>query len=167
MQKRCEQNKGIEYLNKNALWIIMDPWYPTPYEKDIKECSFIEEHNQKTLDKIIDYLPKVKYKCISCPKFITENNKTKEVFPHKKVNNFLNLNNNLDKLNLVMNKIQLNDIVYCGFHYGQCILHKPDGAINTSKNFSTWVKKDLCCLFPNKFSWEEADNITSKYSIII
>lgn len=162
-----EKNKSMEYLNKNALWVIMDPWYPTPYENDLKVFPFIEEHNQKTLDKIIDYLPKVKYKCISCPKFITENNKTKEVFPHKKVNNFLNLTNNYSNLEFVMNKLKLNNIVYCGFHYGKCILHKPDGVINASKKFTTWVKKDLCCSSPEKLSWEKDDFNTLKYSTII
>jgi hypothetical protein len=158
-----------DFLRNNALWVIMDPWHPTPYEQDLIKCPYIEDHNQKTLDKIIDYFSfsKVKYRCISCPEFIIEHNNCKKVFSHKKINHLFNLKNNYSNLELVMNKLNLNNIVYCGFHYGQCILHKPDGAINASKKFTTWVKKDLCCLFPEELSWEQADFNTLKYSTII
>ena len=29
-----KKHKNISYLRENALWIIMDPWYPTPFEND-------------------------------------------------------------------------------------------------------------------------------------
>jgi hypothetical protein len=162
------ENFEVEnYLKENALWIIMDPWYPTPYDSDLIKCPYIEEHNEKTLYKIIDYLPQVKHYCISCPEFIIENNQFKKIFPHSKLSHLENLKNNYYNLESVMNKLKLNDIVYCGFHYGQCILFKPDGAINTSKNFKVWIKRDLCCLFPEELSWEQADLNTSKYATII
>ena len=84
-----------------------------------------------------------------------------------KINDLFNLKNNCDNLEFMMNKLKLNNIVYCGFHYGQCILHKPDGAINASKKFTTWAKRDLCSLFPEELSWEQSDFTTSKYCTII
>jgi hypothetical protein len=155
------------FFKNNALWVIMDPWHPTPYEQDLIQCPYIEDHNQKTLDRIIEYLTKVTYKCISCPDVIVDNNLHKKVFPHKKVSHLFNLKNNCDNLEFMMNKLKLNNIVYCGFHYGQCILHKPDGAINASKKFTTWAKRDLCSLFPEELSWEQSDFTTSKYCTII
>ena len=156
--------KTEEYLKKNALWIIMDPWYPTPYKHDLDRCPHIDDLNKIVLDKIIDYLSEVKHKCISCEEYSTDG---KKIHVHNEVSHLFDLKNNYSTLEFMMNVHQLRNIVYCGFHYGQCILNKPDGAINTSKKFTTWVKKDLCCLFPGDMSPEEADSITSKYATII
>jgi hypothetical protein len=162
-----KKHKNISYLRENALWIIMDPWYPTPFENDFIKCPHIDSHNEITLNNILNYLPKIKNSCISCPKIINDKGKIKRVNSHKKISNLFNLENNYFKLLSLMDKLKLDDIVYCGFHYGQCILDKPDGVINASKKFNVWVKKDLCCLFPNEITWHEADLITEKYAIII
>jgi hypothetical protein len=162
-----------KFLQKNALWVIMDPWYPTPYKKDVENCPNIDQHNQKTIDKILNYLPNLKldHVCISCPKYLQDENENDildlPVSVNPQLTNFYNIENDLLKLCKLMMKKSLSIIVYCGFHYGNCIVFKPDGVETTSRLFKTFVKKDLCCLFPNELTWEEADNITKKYAEII
>lgn len=164
---KSNEFKSISYLNQNALWVIMDPWYPTPYEDDLKKCPYIDSHNSITLNNILDYIPKVKNVCISCPRIIIDNGILKKVTPHKNLSALFNLENNYFRLLFLMDELKLNNIVYCGFHYGQCILYKPDGIINSSKKFDVFVKRDLCCLFPNEIDWNQADLITKEYATII
>jgi hypothetical protein len=160
------KNESISYLQKKSLWIIMDPWHPTPYSKDIEIFPKIDEYNQITFKKILNYIPKLKYVCISCPTFILDNNVPKLVTPHPEVSHLLNLKNNYLNLITHMKTINLNDIVYCGFHYGKCILDKPDGVRNASKLYKVWVKKDLCCYLPD-LPICEYDKLTEQYSTII
>lgn len=162
-----KEKVDIEFLHKNALWVIMDPWYPTPHSDDLIKYPHIDQHNEKTLNKIVDYIPNLKHVCISCPPIIIENYEPKTVKVHPKVCKMKNLYNSYSNIMNYMEKLQLNDIVYCGFHYGMCIVFKHDGAKNTSKKFRTWVMKDLCCMFPGEISEEESDKIVEKYSTII
>ena len=50
-----KKHKNISYLRENALWIIMDPWYPTPFENDFIKCPHIDSHNEITLNNILNY----------------------------------------------------------------------------------------------------------------
>jgi hypothetical protein len=162
-----------KFLHKNALWVIMDPWYPTPYVIDVENCPNIDQHNQKTIEKILNYLPNLNldHVCISCPKYLRDENDEDildcPVTVNPQLANFYNIENDIKKLIILMRKKCLSIIVYCGFHYGDCLVVKPDGIKNSSKLFKTFVKKDLCCLFPNELTWEEADNITKQYAEII
>jgi hypothetical protein len=168
-------NKDLfeKFLHKNALWVIMDPWYPTPYTIDVENYPNIDQYNQKTIEKILNYLPNLKldHVCISCPKYLQDENENDildlPVTVNPQLTKFYNIENDIKKLITLMRKKSLSIIVYCGFHYGNCIVFNPDGAKNTSRLFKTFVKKDLCCLFPNEMTWEEADNITKQYSEII
>jgi hypothetical protein len=168
-------NKDLfeKFLHKNALWIIMDPWCPTPYTLDVEKCPNIDQHNQKTIEKILNYLPNLKldHVCISCPKYLQDENEKdildSPVTVNPQLTKFYNIENDIKKLITLMRKKSLSIIVYCGFHYGNCIVFNPDGAKNTSRLFKTFVKKDLCCLFPNEMTWKEADNITKEYAEII
>ena len=156
----------MESLEDNALWIIMDPWYPTPYQCDLERCPNLDELNEVVLNKIIDYLPKLRHVCISCPSTITEDGVIKKVTPHSKVSHLYNLENSIFKLYLYMSRHKLKSIVYCGFHYGHCILDKDDGAMNTTKLYDVWVKKDFCGLYPED-NWDSTDEDTLKYAKII
>lgn len=159
-------NERILNLEETALWIIMDPWCSTPYSNDLIVFPKIDEYNQITFKKILNYIPRVKYVCISCPTLILDNMISKIVTPHPEVSHLLNLKNNYLNLINYMKIINLNSIVYCGFNYGKCILDKPDGAINASKLYKVWVKKDLCCYLPD-LPVLEYDKVTEKYSTII
>ena len=157
-----------KFLQKNALWVIMDPWYPTPYLEDIENFPNIDEYNQLTIKKILSYLPDLNHVCISCPKYIHDKDEKRiSVEVEHQLAHLYNLENNLINLIALMRDKSLSIIVYCGFHYGDCIVVKPDGIKNSSKLFKTFVKRDLCCLFPNELTWEEADNITKQYAEII
>lgn len=156
----------MESLEDNALWIIMDPWYPTPYQWDLDQYPNIDELNEVVLNKIVDYLPKLKHVCISCPLTIKEDDLIKTVTPHPKVAHLHNLENSIYRLYLYMKKHDLKSIVYCGFHYGRCILDKDDGAMTTSKFCDVWVKKDFCGLYPED-DWNSTDEETLKYAKIL
>ena len=156
----------MDNLEQNALWVIMDPWYPTPYKWDLEYCPNIDELNEVVLDRIIDYIPNLKHVCISCPLTIMEDDEVKEVTSHPKVSHLYNLENSVFKLYFYMKKYNLKSIVYCGFHYGRCILDKDDGAMNLSKHYDVWVKKDLCGLYPED-DWDIMDKETLKYAKII
>jgi hypothetical protein len=158
--------ESISDLENNALWIIMDPWYPTPYSDILKLFPKIDEYNQITLDKIIQYIPRLKHVCISCPSFIFTEGGKKFVTPHSSISHLFNLKNNLLNLIDYMKKINLSNIVYCGFHYGKCILDKPDGAMNSSKIYNVWVKKDLCGYLPD-LPISKYDEEVRKYCTII
>lgn len=159
--------KSIKYLQQNALWVIMDPWYKTPYQLDVLKFPGIDEHNEKTIKKIVEYIPKLNHICVSCPPMIMEKNKSKLVDVHPKLRHLKNFYNSYSNLKKYMDDENLEDIVYCGFHYGQCILYKHDGAKNTSKKYNVWVKKNLCSVFPEELSIEEYDKMVEKYATII
>jgi hypothetical protein len=53
-----------DYLKQNALWIIMDPWYPTPFKNDYIKCPNIDDLNYEILKKILNYFKEVKYQYI-------------------------------------------------------------------------------------------------------
>jgi hypothetical protein len=156
-------------LEEEALWIIMDPWYPTPLEGDLIECPNIDELNQVVIDKIVNYIPKLKHVCISCPTFINDSELkiTKKVTPHPQLNYLYNFGNQYNEALKYMKRNKLNSIVYCGFHYGECILTNSDGVIAFSHKYNVFVKRDLCGIFPGSISWEDADKLTKRYAKII
>lgn len=153
-------------LEKTALWLIMDPWIKTPYKNDLVEFPDLDKINLVILEKIEEYLPKLTHVCVSCPSTIIDREfkviKKVDIYPpFKKFDNF---ENNYSNFLMYMRKNNLTDVVYCGFHYGDCIITKPDGAKYTSKKFNTFVKKDLCGFLPNKLNY---DKFVLKYAKII
>lgn len=156
-------------LEQDALWIIMDPWYPTPFAMDVKQCPNIDELNQIVINRILDYLPKLMHVCISCPTIIkdSELNVTRRVTPHPQLNYLYNFGNQYNEVLKYMSINKLNSIVYCGFHYGDCILYNEDGAKYFCSKYNTYVKRDLCGKYPGSISWEDADKLTKRYAKII
>ena len=136
--------EGIDlaYLQQNALWMIMDPWYPHPWPHDVQADPLIDQRSDAMVAKIVDYLPNLKHVKLSCP----------QRFPvHEKlahIENFYNETPNVTRGDIcVHNYMQehgLKDIVYTGFHLGRCILKKETGAIQMNKyGYRTWMKRDL------------------------
>jgi hypothetical protein len=152
-----------EWLQQNALWIIVDPWHKHP--KVWKGCPNVDEINAITANRIAAYLPEIKHVCIAMGDKL--DNKT--LIVAQQFMHLYNIQYKTMKLVYLMEKNNLKDIVYCGFHYGRCIINKPIGAKIMSKYFKTWVKKDLCCFIAdeNLPSIEYADKITEKYATII
>lgn len=156
-------------LEEDALWIIMDPWHPTPFKIDLELCPNIDELNQIVVDKIIDYLPRLNHVCISCPISVSdsESNFIKKVEPHPQLKHLYNFKNKYNEVLKYMISNKLNSIVYCGFHYGQCILYNEDGARSFYNKYRTYVKRELCGIFPGSISWKDADKLTKKYAKLI
>lgn len=131
-------NIDLEYLHKNALWMIMDAWYPHPWPHDVKEDPEIDQRSDVMANRIADYLPNLKHVKNSCP----------DRFPiHPKlahIENYANEASGDIRVREYMQENQLKDIVYIGFHLGRCILHKETGAINMQRfNYRLWMKDDL------------------------
>lgn len=125
-----------EYLKKNALWIIMDPWEKHPYPKDFQKCPNIDLNNDEMVKKIAEILPEITYAVTSCLK----------QFPvHPLLQHLPNLHDSDRELKIYMTKNNLKDIVYIGFHHGRCILNRRTGAIRTGKNLkcNLWLKREL------------------------
>ena len=152
-------------LERDALWIIMDPWKPTPYSEDLLECPNLDDIHEVVMGKILDYIPRLNHVCVSCPTFIYDPT-FKKVHLHPSVEHLHNLKNYFHRLFKYMNHHNLSNIVYCGFHYGDCILGSADGAVAASKHYQVYVKRDLCGLYPTE-SWEEEDKKTKIYAEII
>jgi hypothetical protein len=146
-----------EWLQQNALWVIMDPWISQPL-KDNENNLDINQHNYNTYLKILEYLSQVKHVCVACDE---------PIYPE--LIEFPNVKYNTTRLYLLAKNRKCENLVYCGFHYGRCIVRgRPNGTANMSKLMKCWVKKDLCGFF----SCEKiptvtyADEITKKYAEI-
>ena len=154
-----------EWLRQNALWVIVDPWHHQPTDKYKKRTPNIDCHNEVTIKKILHVLPNIKHTYISVP-YDTGEPMFEALTPHPLMAHLPNLHNSFANLHLVMKRLKLNDIVYCGFHYGICIIDRPVGAKIMSKYYNIWYKKDLCSLLPCGITWEKANEISSIYGTI-
>jgi hypothetical protein len=131
----------LDFLHLHALWLIMDPWLPHPWPRDRKQWPDIDEHNQITVDLIVGYLPRLQHVAISvAPQYRI----------HPALSHLPNTENQLECLIDIMQQRSLTDVVYIGFHWGVCMLHKPDGAINVAKHTSYKIHayRPLCSVFP-------------------
>jgi hypothetical protein len=118
---------NLEFLHDNALWIIMDPWYPFPYPHNPDADPDINIRTEVMIKKIAEYLPNLKHVKVSCP----------EIHPvHPDLAHIENYPNLPDgqptfsnlKIAQYMVDNDICDIVYIGFHLGKCILFKETGA---------------------------------------
>lgn len=128
----------------------MDPWYPHPWEKDRLCWPDIDQHNQITMERLIQYLPKLNRVAVSMPGCFTV---------HPALAHLVNTGNNPTKTLALVNQYNINHIVYTGFHLGRCIINKGDGAKNMSQkpNLHLWCKLDLCSVFPDQTQIEAKD----------
>lgn len=132
----------IEHLEKNALWIIMDPWEKTPYEEDLIKCPELDTINNRLFERISEYLPKLNNVLVSCS-LITK--------VHPLLNHVKNTFHNFDLLKKYVEENNITNIVYMGLHHGRCILNRPTGAIYVNKelpNVKLWLKRDLVEVLP-------------------
>jgi hypothetical protein len=142
----------LESLEKNALWIIMDPWEHTPFENDLVCCPELDSLNNVVVKKITDYLPNLNTVLVTCLKGIKI---------HPLLSHIRNLNHNFELLRDYVLNNKINDIVYMGFHHGKCIVERPTGAANLQKhlpNVRLWLKRDMVGVLP----WEDESLSDSK-----
>lgn len=117
----------LEFLHDNALWIIMDPWYPSPYPGDVEADPDINKRSDVMVKKIVEYLPNLKHVKVSCPELF-------DIHPDlAHIENYPNASHNQPtfanlKIAQYLMDNDICDIVYIGFHLGRCILNKDSGA---------------------------------------
>jgi hypothetical protein len=152
----------MKNLKDHALWLIMDPWYPTPIQQDLKDYPNLDRLQAQFVNRIALRLQSVQHVAVSCPMEVDGvPAHVAAVFAH-----YPNTYNSLENLVSIMSQRNLTQIVYCGFHYGHCILSKPDGAMYTHKLYKTWVNRDLCCVLPYDNIAQHTRN-TIKYAKLI
>jgi hypothetical protein len=153
-----------KWLQQNALWVIMDPWHPHCYEKDLVAHPNLTEENDIMVNKILNYIPNLKHVIVSMAE---EKDGIKRTITPK-LKHLYNIKDNPLLLISYLKKHNLQNIVYCGFHYGRCILCNKTGAKYMSIYYKTWIKKNLCGFFTcNKIqSIDDANQFTQPYATI-
>jgi hypothetical protein len=130
-------------LEKNALWIIMDPWYPTPVVQDISDHPNLDDINMVTMKKIVSYVHRLKHAVVSMD---TDMN------IYHELRHISNIGYDYDMLEQYILTHGIRDIVYMGFHHGRCITDRDTGlmAVKTKLKDSVnlWVKRDMVGIFP-------------------
>jgi len=137
---------GLEELEKTALWIIMDPWETSPYERDNLREPNLDKLNEEVLIRIVDYLPKLNHVLVSCS--VYENKR--KVKLHNLIKHIRNVNHNTELLNNYIQNNNIKDIVYTGFHHGRCILSRDVGAkaLSEKTDLRLYIKRDLVATLP-------------------
>jgi hypothetical protein len=127
-------------LEKTALWLIIDPWKRSPYERDYLIDPSLDEHNEEVLLKILNYLPRLNHVLVSCNVF-----EHPQPILHPLVAHLTNINNSHDLLMEYVVENNITDICYMGFHHGQCILYKEIGAqaLSEKTHLRLHIKRDL------------------------
>ena len=132
-------HNDYKFLQKEALWIIVDPWLTQP-EKD--QLEFLElgidinQHNNVFLDKLKHDLDFVKniivYQQASSPlhSFYTD-------YPRYSYIKQLGI----DCKNY-------SHLVFVGMHYGMCVHSAVTRLQKELPDKNYYVKRDLCCLMP-------------------
>ena len=151
-----------EWLQQNALWIIVDPWYPHPYLEDHKYHPQINVDLERTSEKILQYTSLLKYVVVSMS--LKKNDIERKLNP--KFSSLRNIESNEGYVHRFCKIKKIQDIVFCGFHYERCILNNSVGAKNMSKHYNVYVKKDLCAALKSD-NPKILDEITKLYAIII
>jgi hypothetical protein len=146
----------LDYFKTQALWIIMDPWVVQPYDRTLE--IDINQHNRLTMDKIQVMIPHLTHLLVTCPL---------EHPVYDSVQHLVNADDNPQVVLKYLKKHGIRDVVFVGFHYGRCILHRYTGVKFAAQHgYQCWVYKPLCCLYPG-VTWQQYDSTVSKYSKII
>ena len=125
-------------MDKNQLFLVMDPWHVQPGGVEPQYENTIDEHNNDVAIKIADYAKDISHRAISIP---VEN----------PVNPLLSdwiVLNDAEAINEYMEAHHLTSIVYAGFHHGQCLLDRPAGMKQMSNYHKCYLKRDLVCTLP-------------------
>jgi len=110
----------------NAAWVIMDPWTVSTSTETIKYPD-LDNHNYKTWLKIKKILPLLKHPLVSIGSHHSV---------YSELEKITNIGYDLNKLLSYIKVHRLKNIVYCGFHYGTCILYRPTGAAYVNPYFN-------------------------------
>ena len=132
-------HNDYKFLQKEALWIIVDPWSTQPEQDQLEFSELgidINQHNNIFLDKLQHDLDFVKniivYQEARGPLHSLYTDYPRYTY--------------IKQLSIDCKKY--SHLVFCGMHYGMCV-HSAVTRLQKSlpdKNY--YVKRDLCCLMP-------------------
>jgi nicotinamidase-related amidase len=136
----------LSHLQKNAAWIIMDPWQHQITDRTVhKDVVDMNQWNSSTFEKIKNYLPNVDHWCAVA----YDNYQVHDSLESVNIL-FKNKSPSVDTFKLWMDENNLSTIIYTGFHTQMCILDRPLGYHNMKQYYETFIALDLCCPFPEK-----------------
>lgn len=142
-------NNNLDF--NRSLWIIMDPWENQKRLKprDLLPNIDIDTHNKVVMDKIISYLPNMRYKVVVSDRI----DESPQELQHLKFISHAS-KNLVDYLQKFMHKRSLDTIIYCGFHEQKCIIGRELGYDTMIDYYNCYISTDLVCPYP-ELGYEE------------
>ena len=153
---------NYEDLIENALWIVVDAWSKQPNNDDAEMNlniynSVFLHHLKEQLCKTHVYRDN-KIAQLKC-KHVINFMQSEEGQIDPRFQEFLHINNQEDLFKYIIDNGKTN-LVLCGLHYGKCITTTAtilSDAINIKQEWgepilpgrNLYIKRDMCCLWPN------------------
>ena len=123
-------HNDFKFLQKDALWVIVDPWLNQPEKDQLEYLELgidINQHNHIFLDKLFHDIQHAKnvvvFQEATSPRYST----IRQLSIDAKI---------------------YSDIVFCGMHYGMCVHVAVTRLQKSLPDRNYYVKRDLCCLMP-------------------
>lgn len=153
---------NYEDLVENGLWIVVDPWAKQPNHDDAEMNLNI--YNKVFLGHLKEELTKthvykddriVEIKCKNVINFM----QSPEGQIDPRFLEYTHIDNQEDLCKYILDNSYM-DLIICGLHYGKCVtttatilldaikIHK-EGEEPTLPQRKLFIKRDMCCLWPN------------------
>jgi hypothetical protein len=131
----------LKYLRQTALWIIVDPWIQQPDDDGIRSrYPNIDQYNRQLIPEISGFSHRLKHCLVNCPE---------DRAIHPELGHLHNIVDNPQEFDRYTLDHGIKHVVYCGFHYGRCLLDRYTGArYADSQNLTSWMYFPLCCVYP-------------------
>jgi hypothetical protein len=145
-------------LQDKALWLVMHPCQSMGWEQE-KLYPWRAAEAIRLAQKIEYYLRPMKHKAKVVPDHLN-------CISH--LSQYKNMQTQEDLVDY-MKKYSLNNIVYCGFDYGICIIsekHLGMAEVSKQTDYNLYLKHTLCC-GPVDSNWFLGDETTEQFSTII
>ena len=145
-------------LQDKALWLVMHPCQSMGWEQE-KLYPWRAAEAIRLAQKIEYYLRPMKHKAKVVPDHLN-------CISH--LSQYKNMQTQEDLVDY-MKKYSLNNIVYCGFDYGICIISEKNlgmAEISKQTDWKLYLKHTLCC-GPVDSNWFLGDETTEQFGTII
>ena len=159
----------LQRLQEKGLWLVMHPTKSLSWEND-QVFPWLGAEMTRTSQRISYYLRPCNHK------FVVLN------ADHIVINSFHNYNsmNTLAELHRYCAQNNITQIIYTGFHYGECILSEKEVGIQSLNTYNRnpnrvgprykmFVRRELVDVGPSSHedSWQSADYQTNRLAEII
>ena len=127
------------FLQKDALWVIVDPWLNQPEKDQIEYLELgidINQHNHIFLDKLFHDIQHAKNVVVFQEATSPIHDLFKD-YPRYSTIRQLSIDAKI-----------YSDIVFCGMHYGMCIHSAVTRLQKSLPDINYYVKRDLSCVMP-------------------